>query len=167
LVVEVRSALGSLLQGIDVIFSVAGGNGQVETAQPVQTGSDGRASAQFRLGLTPGANKVAVTARDINSPLATFVADGQAGGSGALFALTTIAAGVRPGAGGAGDVNGDGHVNAADAAIIEAVRSGEIPADEGPALYFTAHGDANGDGVVDQGDEMVILGFTVGIARGR
>ena len=167
LVVEVRSSLGSLLQDVDVIFSVAGGDGRVETAQPVKTGADGRASAQFRLGLTAGGNQVAVTARDINSPLAAFVAQGQGGGGGSLFALTTVPAATRPGQAGTGDVNGDGHVNAADAAIIEAVLSDELAADEGSAAYFSARGDVNGDGIVDRGDEMVILGFAIRIGGSR
>ncbi len=163
-----RSPLNSLLADIGVTFSVSEGDGTVPTEQPVSTDTNGVACTQFRLGMTPGKNGVAATARDVNSPLAAFEAQGTGpGGSGSLFELITQRSSTRLVGGGAGDVNGDGRVNIADAAVIEAVLSEAAVPDSSLAPHFTANADANSDGARDIGDEMVILHSTISRGRSR
>jgi parallel beta-helix repeat protein len=106
LVVEVRSILGSPLEGIEVIFSVARGDASIVEAMPVLTGADGRAAATVELGLTPGEVRIAVTARDVNSPLATFISTSDAP---LLFALHATGGCARD-----GDINQDGRTTPAD-----------------------------------------------------
>ncbi len=78
LVVEVRSLLGSALAGVDVIFSVVKGDASIVGAMPVATNINGAASATVLLGSTPGEIAIAVTARDVNSPLASFLGETNA-----------------------------------------------------------------------------------------
>jgi hypothetical protein len=122
LVVEIRSLPPNdlPLENIDVTFSIMEGDGSIVETQPVRTDIDGRASAQVRLGLTPGPVTVTVTARDVNSPLALFTAAGTPNGGLLGFALeaTPLELAIRPGKrGGVGDVNNDGKVNNSDAQL--------------------------------------------------
>ena len=104
--VEIDSTLGAPLQGIDVIFSVVSGDATIVENQPVSTGADGRAAATVCLGATPGDIVIAVTARDVNSPLATFMPTAEPGGP-CLFLTTALQA---PNQICSGDCNGDGSV---------------------------------------------------------
>jgi hypothetical protein len=126
--VEVRSVLDSPLQAIDVIFLVVAGDASILEAQPRATGPDGRARATVRLGDLPGEVSVAVTARDVDSPLAVFVADAD---GPALFRLSAVrAAGwTCP-----GDCNGDEVVTIEE--LVRAVRAAldDLPAQNCPAL---------------------------------
>lgn len=169
LVVEVRSTLGSPLANIDVIFSVIEGDASIVAAQPVKTNSNGRASATVRLGLTPGNIAFAVTARDVNSPLATFEATGTGGGMLAFgLTATPLELTVKPGRRGQpGDVNNDGRVNNADAAIILGVLHGAVAANVPPAVNFSRSGDINQDGYVNEGDAFAIEGYVVGLVPSR
>ncbi|MBI3781948.1 MAG: hypothetical protein HY270_00955, partial [Deltaproteobacteria bacterium] len=158
LVARVTSNLGTPLSGIKVIFSTAAGGAQIETDQPVTTDANGQASAVVRLGAQPGPNTITVTARDVNSPLATFAAQGSGSNATELFALTVLPSSFGVGS---GDVNGDGRVDNLDAALIEAALSSRVPSDDETAADFASRGDVNGDGVVDRGDELVILNRVV------
>ncbi|MGE3540528.1 MAG: right-handed parallel beta-helix repeat-containing protein [Candidatus Tectimicrobiota bacterium] len=75
LVVALRSPLGSPLQGINVIFSIVHGDATIREAMPVATDANGRAMATVQLGATPGEIVIAVTARDVDSPLAMFMGE--------------------------------------------------------------------------------------------
>jgi hypothetical protein len=164
LVVELRSTLGSLLQNIDVIFSVIEGDASIVGSQPVKTAANGRASAQVRLGLTPGPVSIAVTARDVNSPLAIFAGTGTSGGGLLGFGLHAlpVEVEVRPGKkGGPGDVNNDGKVNNTDAVVLLAVLDGVLSPDIAPALNFSRSGDINRDGQIDEADAITIQGYAV------
>jgi hypothetical protein len=105
--VEILSTLGAPLQGIQVIFSVTQGAASVVESQPIATGADGRAAAHICLGSTPGLIVIAVTARDVNSPLATFMPTAEPSGP-CLFLTTALPA---PNQTCGGDCNGDGSVS--------------------------------------------------------
>ncbi|MGR9106886.1 MAG: right-handed parallel beta-helix repeat-containing protein [Gammaproteobacteria bacterium] len=86
--VEVLSTLGNPLSGIEVIFSVAQGDATIVEAMPVVTDVNGHASATVQLGNTVGTILIAATARDVNSPLASFVGEANAP---CLFNMTAVA----------------------------------------------------------------------------
>jgi len=163
-VVEVRSALDSPLQGVDVTFSVQRGAASIEETQPVVTGANGRAAATVCLGLSPGDVAIAATARDVDSPLASFAATGTGGAPLAFVAQATpLELRVRQQRSGQrGDVNGDGKVNNTDALLIEGVLGGYLAPDARPALRYTRAADINRDGRITRGDAVAIQGFIVG-----
>ncbi|MGR9108131.1 MAG: right-handed parallel beta-helix repeat-containing protein [Gammaproteobacteria bacterium] len=86
--VEVLSTLGTPLSGIEVIFSVAQGDATIVEPMPVVTDVNGHASATVQLGNTVGTILIAATARDVNSPLASFVGEADAP---CLFNMTAVA----------------------------------------------------------------------------
>ena len=153
---------GAGIPNIDVIFSVIEGDASIVEAQPVQTEGQGFAQASVRLGLTPGSITIAVTARDVQSPMAVFTAQG---GSGNMFRLSAqpLTLNVRRHERGQpGDVNGDGRVTNTDAALISGVLDGLIEADRKPATQFSVAGDVNRDGRIDAADAYTIQGYVVG-----
>lgn len=76
--VELRDALGSLIQGATINFSVSQGGGAL-ASQSVITGADGRASTTYTLGTTAGQNRV--------------TASSQVASVSVVFFLTAVAAG--------------------------------------------------------------------------
>jgi hypothetical protein len=161
IVVEIRSLLDTPLEGVEVIFSVVKGDASIVEAQPIVTDANGRAAATVQLGLEVGEVVLAVTARDVNSPLATFMAEADAPCL-MSFQVTPFEIVVRPGVvGQPGDVNGDGDVTHADAALIQAVLERVLT--EASAQIRTWQGaDVNRDGRVDAGDVLLIQGIQVG-----
>jgi hypothetical protein len=138
LVVEIRSTLGAPLQGIEVIFSVVSGDATIVENQPVSTGADGRAAATVCLGMIPGDIVIAVTARDVNSPFATFMPTAEPSGP-CLFTMTAerTAAPACP-----GDCNGDGAVTITEIIGGADIALGNIP------MSACSNLDHNGDGAV-------------------
>ncbi|NNF17710.1 MAG: hypothetical protein HKN70_13280, partial [Gammaproteobacteria bacterium] len=162
LVVRIDSVLGSPLENIEVIFSVVSGDASIVEPQPVLTAASGEAQATVQLGITPGEVLLAVTARDVNSPLATFI--GEVDGA-SLMSLTTVPLALpvvrdRP-----GDVDGNGVVNNRDAALLQAVLDGRISAGSWLVPNYHRGADINRDHVVDSGDVLVIQGVQVGLIR--
>jgi len=137
IVVEISSALGSPLEGIEVIFSVVEGDAVVVGPQPLLTDADGRIQAQVQLGATPGEIVIAATARDVDSPLAAFLGEADAP---CLVAMTASAPmGL--------DSDGDGIEDEIDN-CLEAPNPGQRDTDgDGYGNYCDA--DLNGDGVTD------------------
>jgi hypothetical protein len=140
--VEVLSVLGTPLQGVDVTFSIVEGAATLVESQPVTTGADGRASATVRLGPVPGDVLIAVGARDVKSPLATFV--GEANGP----CLVSLASVLAPGAACPGDCGGDGAVSVDELIVGVRIALGEAPPSECSAF------DRDGNGSVGV-DELV------------
>lgn len=169
-IVGVQDFLTFPLANIEVFFSVIEGSGRVLEDQPVVTGLDGRASVTVCLGLTSGPVTVAVTARDVRSPLATFFVAGSAAGSPltVAFVSTPLTLQVkRQKKGQPGDVNNDGKVNNLDAVLLQAVLDGLLPPDAAPAMNSTASGDLNRDGYINEADVHTMRGVAVGLAGGR
>ena len=137
-VVEVLSTLAAPLQGIQVIFSVVQGDASIVESQPIATGADGRAAAHVCLGSTPGEIVIAVTARDVNSPLATFMPTAEPS-SPCLFLTTALSAPNRPCA---GDCNGDGSVTVNELITGVDIALGDAAMGVCPSL------DRGGDGEV-------------------
>lgn len=142
LTVEIRSTLGSLLEGIEVIFSVVEGAASIIEPQPVRTGPDGRASATVRLGSTPGEILIAVTARDVASPLAVFMAEANAP---CLITLQALAPSgwVCP-----GDCDGQGEVSIDELMMGVRAALGDAALEECPSV------DSNNDGEITV-DELI------------
>jgi len=116
-------------------------------------------------GLEVGEVVIAVTARDINSPLASFMAEADAPCL-MIMTITPLEIVVRPGVRGQpGDVNADGQVTNLDAVLLQAVLDGALSSDS-PLVETLSAADINGDGLVDTGDVLVIQGVQVG-AVGR
>jgi hypothetical protein len=161
-VVRIDSVLGSPLPDIDVIFSVVDGDGSVVEDQPRVTDAMGRASAMVQLGLTPGPVRIAVTARDVASPFATFMgeADGPCLIEMKSRPLRWRLFADRPGQ--RGDVDGDGHVDNADAVAL----LGELDESSGLPRRRRA-ADVNGDRRLDAGDVRALLGVQIGVVGGR
>ncbi|MCI0635303.1 MAG: right-handed parallel beta-helix repeat-containing protein [Actinobacteria bacterium] len=156
LVMEVRSLLDSALEGIEVIFSVVEGDAEILEEMPLATGPDGRAAATVRLGETAGDVVIAVTARDVNSPLATFLGEANAPCLLVMKAVgepSSRADGVFP-----GDVNLDQSVDTSDVqALLDILflGRGELPCEgafDGPANREFL--DWNGDDRVDLSDAV-------------
>jgi len=162
LVVEIESLLGTPLENIEVIFSVAAGDAAIVESQPLLTDAQGRAAATVQLGLTPGPVEIVATARDVNSPLATFMGTSDGPSMLGLEALP-LELDLRPGfVGQTGDVDGDGRVNNLDAVLLQAVLEGLLPLNS-PHLPTFASGDVNGDGSIDGDDVFLIQGVQVGL----
>ena len=157
LCVEVRGTAGGPLADIDVTFTVAQGDGDVEAPQPVKTGADGKACTSFRLGMSPGTNRVAATARDVNSPLASFDTAPAAGVAHEVFALTVQRLRARPTRSALGDMDDDGRLTLADAATMESFLAADPPSEVPADVLLRA--DINGDGVFDRGDQEMLLAF--------
>ena len=162
IVVEILSTLGSPLEGIEVIFSVVEGDASIVETQPLLTGADGRASAMVQLGAVPGAIRIAATARDVDSPLAAFLAEADAP---CLLTMTALPA---PDSDGdtimdpfdnciekqniaQRDTDGDGFGNRCDADLNGDGMTDSLDLEAMKARFFTADRDAdlNGDAVVD------------------
>jgi len=162
--VEVRSVLGSPLEGVEVIFSITEGDATIIEPQPLLTDANGQASAQVRIGATLGEIRIAATARDVNSPLAAFLAEADAP---CLFAITALASedidtdedGVPDSLDNCPatpnplqrDTDGDGYGNMCDADL-----NGDDTTDfmdlgimKSSFLSDDPHADLNGDGNVD------------------
>jgi hypothetical protein len=121
--------------------------------QPVMTDVNGMASAQVQLGLTAGPVQIAATARDLNSPLATFSAEGtNALAMNSQPIEFTVVDGVE---GQRGDVSGDGRVNNLDAVLVSALAAGELDEFDPVIRYYEA-ADVNTDGRVDSGDALLL-----------
>ncbi len=160
-VVRIESTLGTPLPGIEVIFTVVQGDATVLASQPVLTDASGEASTQVQLGLSEGDILLTATARDINSPLASFLAEAD---NPCLIPLKAegLSTRILPfRVNQLGDVNGDGYVNPQDAALLAALQAGLIDIDS-PLLVNLEGGDINEDGLVDSGDALVIQGVHVG-----
>jgi len=163
MVISVESILGTPLEGIDVIFSVVQGDATIIENQPVQTDAAGQASAIIQLGLNPGNVLITATARDVNSPLATFAAEANAP---CIVEIKTepLNLSVSPNEPGqAGDINNDGIVNNQDSVLIQAVLDGVVPADSTLVGNFESSSDINQDGTIDTGDVLVIQGVQIGL----
>jgi len=163
MVIRVDSILGTPLSGIDVIFSVVQGDATIIENQPVQTEASGRASATIQLGLNPGNVLITATARDINSPLATFAAEAN---SPCIVEIKTkplnlLVSPNEPGQ--PGDINNDGIVNNQDSVLIQAVLDGVVPADSNLVSNYESASDINQDGVIDTGDVLVVQGVQIGL----
>ena len=143
LVVEIDSTLGAPLQGIDVIFSVVSGDASIVENQPVQTGADGRAQATVCFGSIAGDIAIAVTARDVNSPFATFMPTAEPGNP-CLFVMT--AQHTEPAC--PGDCDNDGEVTIAEIVGSVDIVLGSMPMSE------CSNVDRNKDGAVTI-DELV------------
>ena len=156
LVIEVQSTLGTPLEGIEVIFSIVAGDAQVVEPQPLLTDAVGRAAATVQLGMEPGEVLIAVTARDVDSPLATFMAETD---DACVMSLTALPLEPTPGL---GDVNGDQKVDNRDAALVQAVLDGVLSEDS-PLLVSIEAADVNADGRVDRGDLQAIQSYIVGM----
>ncbi len=165
LVVEIRSLLGSALADIEVIFSVVEGQAEFIEEMPLRTGANGRAAATVRLGELPGDVVIAVTARDVNSPLAAFIGESDAPCLIVLKAVgrpTEMVAGLRP-----GDFNQDFALDIADVmALLGNLYGGkdsELPCEGGLEdvrnLWLV---DWNGDGGVNLADVIAELNFLFG-----
>jgi len=158
--VQVLSLLDNPIENVEVIFSVTVGDASIVELQPIITNAGGLATAQLQLGINAGPVEVAVTARDINSPLATFSAEGslalQISTSPIDFVITADKTGQL------GDVNGDGKVNNHDAVLIMALVAGELE-EYSAAIKFYNSADVNSDGVVDSGDALLLHAAQVGL----
>jgi hypothetical protein len=158
--VLVESLLENPIEDVEVIFTVVSGDASIIETQPVLTNASGLASSQVQLGLTPGPVEIAVTARDINSPLATFGAEGTNGLSIINQAIEWV---VVPGESGqVGDVNGDGQVNNHDAALVMALDAGELDEYSTVIAHYDS-ADVNAEGNVDSGDAMLLHAVQVGL----
>jgi len=151
--VEILSLLENPIEGVEVIFSVTSGDASIVETQPVLSDASGMASSQLKLGLNAGLVEISVTARDVNSPMATFGAEG----TGTLaIESQVINFTVIPGEiGQLGDVNGDGHVNNHDAVLVSALAVGELDEYDAPVVFYDS-ADVNADGRVDSGDAMLL-----------
>jgi hypothetical protein len=147
LVVEVRSTLSVPLQGIQVIFSVVKGAASIVEGQPIATGADGRAAVHVCLGATPGDIVIAVTARDVNSPLATFMPTAQP--SGPCLFLTTALPDTNQTC--SGDCNGDGSVTVNELITGVDIALGNAAMDACPSL------DRGSDGEVTIDDLLSVV----------
>lgn len=155
LVVEIQSNLGTPLEGVEVIFSIVEGDAEVVESQPLVTDADGRAGVSVRLGTDPGQVLIAVTARDVDSPLATFMAETD----GACL-MRLVAEPLEP-APGLGDVDANGRVDNRDAALVQAVLDGVLDEDS-PLLERLEAADVNVDGAVNRGDLLALQSYVVG-----
>ena len=149
LVVEIQDLLGMPLAGIDVVFSVIMGDASIVEDQPIVTGANGRASATVQLGDTPGEIDVAVTASDVNSPLATFMAEGD---GPALFAITST---VPPGWICPGDCDGQGNVSIDEVLSGINIALGTAPIEQCEAA------DRGADGQVTVDDLVEVVGMAI------
>jgi hypothetical protein len=158
--VQVLSLLENPIENVEVIFSVTSGDASIVELQPTLTDVGGLASAQVQLGITPGPVEIAVTARDINSPLATFSAEGSnalnMGSEPIDFFITSGEKGQL------GDVNGDGNVNNHDAVLVMALVAGELNQYNSIIRHYES-ADVNADGVVDRGDALLLHAAQVGL----
>jgi hypothetical protein len=143
LVVEIRNLAAQPLSGIDVTFTVVAGDASIVEEQPIVTGADGRAAATVQLGDTPGDVTVAVSAVDVNSPLAKFMA--QSNGS-ALFRLTALA---PPGWICPGDCDGRGEVSVDELLRGVNIALGKMPLSECRAMDRGADGSVGVDDLVE------------------
>lgn len=119
-VIEVASVLGSPLEDVAVVFSVIEGDAVIVQRQPRETNANGQASSMVQLGMTPGPIRIAVSARDLDSPLATFL--GEVDGP-CIIEMKSQALRFKANPGrrwSHGDVDGDGYVDNADAAVLSA-----------------------------------------------
>jgi len=163
MVISVESILGTPLEGIGVIFSVVQGDATIIENQPVQTDAAGQAGATIQLGLNPGNVLITATARDVNSPLATFAAEANAP---CLVEIKTEPLNLLVSAndpGQLGDINNDGLVNNQDSVLIQAVLDGVVPADSTLVSNFDTSSDINQDGTIDTGDVLVVQGVQIGL----
>ena len=151
LVVEIDSTLGAPLQGIDVIFSVASGDASIVENQPVQTGVDGRAQATVCLGATPGDIVIAVTARDVDSPFATFMPTAEPGGP-CLFLTTALQA---PKQTCSGDCNGDGSVTVNELITGVGIALGNVAMSVCPSLDRGSDGEVTIDDLLSAVDRAL------------
>ena len=151
LVVEIDSTLGAPLQGIDVIFSVASGDASIVENQPVQTGVDGRAQATVCLGATPGDIVIAVTARDVDSPFATFMPTAEPGGP-CLFLTTALQA---PNQTCSGDCNGDGSVTVNELITGVGIALGNVAMSVCPSLDRGSDGEVTIDDLLSAVDRAL------------
>jgi len=136
-VVEVTDTVGAPREGIPVIFSVVQGDASIVETQPILTGPDGRASATVQLGATLGDILVTATARDVDSPLASFMAEADAP---CLFLMTALPATGT-------DTDGDGIPDDAD--NCPATPNGDQRDTDGDGFGNLCDGDLNGDGATD------------------
>jgi hypothetical protein len=150
--VQVLSLIGNPIEGVEVIFSVTLGDASMVEEQPVLTDVNGFASSQLQLGITPGLIEVAVTARDVNSPLAIFGAEGTGLGIQSLPIDFMIEPGI---VGQRGDVSGDGYVDNLDAALVSALAAGALTEFD-PVIRYYESADVNQDGAVNSGDALLL-----------
>jgi parallel beta-helix repeat protein len=142
LTVEIRSTLGSPLEGIDVLFSIVEGDASFLEPQPLQTGMDGRASTTVQLGRTPGDILVSVSARDSDNPLSTFMAEPEGP------CLITLQALAPPGWICPGDCDEGGEVTIDELMNGVRVALGEASLDACPSFDMSSEGDVTIDELI-------------------
>lgn len=165
LLVELKDPAGLPLAGAEVHFLVIVGDAEVLEPQPVVTDAEGRARATVRLGFTPGPISVSVTARELAAPLGVILGTAAPVASPATGSLSSVAVQLALTAAGAagrlGDVDGDGSLTVADAALAQAKLAGRVP-----AVPSATAADVNGDGAADDYDARLLLGYLAGLVPG-